>query len=123
MTGAILALARPDLAVTLVESSHKKAAFLRTLVREIPLPNVRVEATRIDALRARAEFAPFDVAISRATWDVPEWLAIGITLVRPGGLVIAMEGADLHDLPPDATRIPVHVPGARRHLILLRKSS
>ena len=117
--GAVLALARPSLAVTLVESSHKKAAFLRTLVRELPLGNVQVEASRVEALPQRQRFVPFDVAISRATWEVPEWLRIGSTLVRPGGLVIGMEGEALHDLPASARRVDVTRPGASRHLVLL----
>lgn len=116
--GAVIALARPDLRVTLVESNHKKVAFLRTLARELPLPNVIVEASRVEALRARPDFTPFDVAVSRATFPVPEWLSVGLTLVHPGGLVIAMEGADLHALPEGATRIDVSLPGATRHLIL-----
>jgi 16S rRNA (guanine527-N7)-methyltransferase len=117
--GAVLALARPDLEVTLVESNQKKAAFLRALVRELSLANVLVEAERIEALREREGFQPFDVAISRATFAVPEWLELGSSLVVPGGLVIAMEGAELNDLPAGAVRVELAVPGASRHLILL----
>jgi 16S rRNA (guanine527-N7)-methyltransferase len=119
--GAVLALACPALSVTLVESSHKKAAFLRTLVRELPLPRVRVESVRVEALREGPGFAPFDVAISRATFDLPDWLKIGLTLVHPSGTVIGMEGEELHPLPDGAIRIEVPVPGATRRLVVLSK--
>jgi 16S rRNA (guanine527-N7)-methyltransferase len=116
--GAIIALARPELEVTLVESNQKKVAFLRALVRELSLANVLVMAERIEALRERDGFQPFDVAISRATFSVPEWLELGPSLVGPGGLVIAMEGAELNELPEGATRVELKLPGASRHLVL-----
>jgi len=97
--GAVIALARPDLTVALVESVHKKAAFLEALRRELPLPNVTVYAQRAEEAAVTA-----DVAISRATWDLPEWLNRGSAFIRPGGTVVGMEGAELHQLPPGATR-------------------
>jgi 16S rRNA (guanine527-N7)-methyltransferase len=115
--GAVIAIERPSLQVTLVESNHKKSAFLEALKREIPLPNVRVRSERVEVLRSAPGFDPFDVAVSRATWDLPEWLAIGRTLVRPGGLVIGMEGAETHDLPPGATRHPYRLGRATRAII------
>jgi hypothetical protein len=51
----------------------------------------------------------FDAAVSRATFDLPEWLALGALLVKPSGLVLGMEGRDQRDLlarnAPTATRI------------------
>ncbi len=103
--GAVIALARPDVAVTLVESNHKKAAFLEALRREVPIPNIRVVADRVETITDR-----FDVATSRATFHLPEWLSIGAKLVRPGGLVLGFEGSQATDLPPEARRIP-YAPG------------
>jgi 16S rRNA (guanine527-N7)-methyltransferase len=108
--GAVIALSRPDVQVTLVESNHKKAAFLEALRREVPLPNIRVLAQRVESIRER-----FDVATSRATFHLPEWLSVGARLVRPGGLVIGFEGAQPTDIPPGARRVP-YAPG--RALIL-----
>jgi 16S rRNA (guanine527-N7)-methyltransferase len=100
--GAVLAIARPTLHVTCVESIHKKVAFLQTLRLEI--------ASNLEPVCARAEQLDrrFDVAISRATWDPPEWLAHGAPLVAPGGLLIAMQTADSPELaaPPGFTREP-----------------
>lgn len=116
--GAVIALARPDLVVTLLEANRKKVAFLQTIRREIPLPNVTVVASRVEQLLASPQFEPFDVAISRATWDLPEWLSWGDRLVRPGGLVIGMEGADRHPLPASSTRVEYMVAGTSRALVL-----
>ena len=114
--GAVLALARPALAVTLVEPIHKKAAFLEALRRELPLPNVTVEIGRVETSPTRA-----DVAISRATWDLLEWLPRGARLVTPGGLVLGIKGAKTHALPPGATRHPYALGGAKRAIITYRE--
>ncbi len=82
----VLAIARPDLFVTAVESIYKKVNFVRTVVRELDL-EVVVEPVRLEAL---AIPAPFDVAVSRATFEPAEWVTRGAELVRPGGLLIAM---------------------------------
>jgi 16S rRNA (guanine527-N7)-methyltransferase len=113
--GAVLALARPDLSVELVESIHKKAAFLETLRREIPLPNVRVHALRAKDWAASLTTPP-DVLVSRAVWDLPDWLARA-SAINPLALILAMEGADQHALPPGATRHPVAHPSGRRSVI------
>ncbi len=116
--GAVVALARPDLAVTLVESNHKKCAFLETLRRELPLPKTRVLSQRIEDVLAKPGFIPFDVAVSRATLDLPDWLALGSRLVQPPGSVLGMEGAEIRDLPPGATRHPYDLGSSTRSLIV-----
>ncbi|RDD71383.1 16S rRNA (guanine(527)-N(7))-methyltransferase RsmG [Paracoccus versutus] len=48
--GIVIAIIRPDLELTLVESDQRKAAFLRNVVRELALPRARVICKRIEAL-------------------------------------------------------------------------
>ncbi len=99
-----LALLRGHLTVELVEPIAKKAAFLRTAIRELAIGDrVSVRVARGEAL-ARAVAADrslaFDVAISRATLAPPKWLALGARLVRPGGRLFALTIADaLPELP------------------------
>jgi 16S rRNA (guanine527-N7)-methyltransferase len=119
--GAILALARPELQVTLVESNRKKAAFLEEVRRVVPVPGLRVEAVRAEDLARRLETAPgqrFDVAVSRATLDLPEWLALGVRLVVPGGAVVGMEGADRHTLLPGAMRHEYTLAGVPKAMVV-----
>ncbi|HXT99896.1 MAG TPA: RsmG family class I SAM-dependent methyltransferase [Polyangia bacterium] len=99
-----LALLRPGLSVELVEPIAKKAAFLRTAIRDLALGDrVSVRMARGEAVaRAIAADRPsaFDVAISRATLAPAKWLALGVRLVRPGGRVFVLTTADaLPELP------------------------
>jgi 16S rRNA (guanine527-N7)-methyltransferase len=92
------------LTVELVEPIAKKAAFLRTAVRELGLGDrVSVRVTRGEAMAEALPADPsaaFDVAISRATLPPHKWLALGRRLVRPGGRVIVLTTPDvLPELP------------------------
>ncbi len=82
-----LALLRPTLRLTLVEPLAKKAAFLRTAVRELGLgARAEVQACRADGLAQGA----FDVAMSRATFAPPVWLTVARGLVHPAGRILVL---------------------------------
>ncbi|MEZ4359136.1 MAG: 16S rRNA (guanine(527)-N(7))-methyltransferase RsmG [Kofleriaceae bacterium] len=90
----------PQLQFTALEPVHKKHAFLRTAARQLGALNLDARAERLeDHLRA-----DYDVAMSRATFDVREWVERGLLRVRPGGRVLAMEGLRRDDLPRDWER-------------------
>ncbi|HTO09121.1 MAG TPA: 16S rRNA (guanine(527)-N(7))-methyltransferase RsmG [Myxococcota bacterium] len=95
--GLPLALARPDLRLTLVEIREKRIAFLRHAVRELGLATEVREAS----IETRPE-APFDFALLRAVAKPERSLALGLPWVKPTGEVWIWAG-------PDAD-----VPGARR---------
>lgn len=89
-----LAVLRPSLSATLVEPIAKKAAFLRTAIRELGLGDrASVHVGRGEAIAKETPRA-FDVAISRATLAPARWLPLGAKLVRPGGRVFALTTAD-----------------------------
>lgn len=67
-----------------VESNGKKTAFLNTCKRELGLANLTVHRTRLEQFSNRG----FNVATSRATFELSQWLALGKKLVVPNGLVI-----------------------------------
>ncbi len=70
--GMVLAIALPRTESTLCEPLHKRAAFLRHVVRELKLERVRVEAKRIESLDTR----PYALITSRAVADTAkliEW--------------------------------------------------
>jgi 16S rRNA (guanine(527)-N(7))-methyltransferase RsmG len=93
-----LALLQAHLTVELVEPIAKKAAFLRTAIRELGIGDrVSVRVERGEAVAqsvAAGRMQAFDVAISRATLAPPKWLELGARLVRPGGRVFALTTAD-----------------------------
>lgn len=95
LPGVLVAITRPQTVVMSIEPVHKKHAFLRTAARELGLTNYDARAERIEDHPTRN----YDVAGSRATWALDEWMARGQTLVRPGGLVLGMEAAITFDVP------------------------
>ncbi len=115
--GLIIAVARPDVRVTMLEPVNKKTAFLRAAARELFAGNVDARAERLEAHAS----ADYDVATSRATWAVPEWLSRAAPFVRPGGVILAMEGREQHALPDPATRHPYQLGNKTRAIISLPK--
>jgi 16S rRNA (guanine527-N7)-methyltransferase len=118
-----LAILCPHLRIQLIEPIAKKAAFLRTAIRELKL------GERMTVVGKRAEtFVPadFDVAISRATLPPPAWMALGAQLVRPGGrvFVLASSKAEVTPIPASLTEDGTwsYLDG-RRTLLELRRST
>ncbi|MCP5059644.1 MAG: 16S rRNA (guanine(527)-N(7))-methyltransferase RsmG [bacterium] len=112
----VLALLRPDAQITMVEPIGKKHAFLRAMIRELPLPNAEALQARVDHLSTEDEF---DVAISRATWPIEEWLARARPGLLPGRRILGQAGANLPELPPDVTVHAYEHMKSRRHVVVL----
>lgn len=117
--GVVIAIARPELKVTALEPIHKKHAFLCTVKRELGLKNLHPWAQRMEVHREQAGFSPYDVAISRATFALPEWLSKGRALVRTGGVIVGMEGRERHPLPDGAQRYEYTLRGRTRAIVVL----
>jgi 16S rRNA (guanine527-N7)-methyltransferase len=96
LPGVPLAIARPDVAVTLVEATGKKTAFLDLVVEALALDNVTVVQARIeDVGQNRGDSrgrALYDVAVSRAVGPLPVVLEYSLPLLKVGGRVLAMKG-------------------------------
>ena len=110
--GAVVAIMRPAVEVVALEPVHKKQAFLATVRRELGLENFRPLAQRLADHMQEAGYRPYDVAMSRATFALPRWLAEGAALVHESGVVLGMEGAEQHDLPAGAQRLAYGLPAA-----------
>ena len=128
LPGIPLAIARPGLEVTLVESNGKKARFLREAVRTLRLANAEVAESRIEALDRPGAFAAIT---ARALATLPDILAAGGHLPAADGRLLAMKGVRPDDeitaLPPGwAVRDihPLRVPGldAERHLVVVGRT-
>ena len=126
--GIPLAIARPEWHFSLVDSNHKKVAFMTQAAIELKLANVETHAVRVEDY---APDAPFDVVISRAFSDLATFAATSAHHLAPEGVLAAMKGVhpdeELADLPKDFAVIAkpaLAVPGleAARHLILLRRN-
>jgi len=82
--GLALALFRPDLRVTLVESRAKRVSFLRAVIDEVARPDVTIRHARGESLGGACAW---NVAVSRATLRPDMWLDLGRKLVSSGGTV------------------------------------
>ena len=127
LPGIPLAVALPRAHVTLLESSHKKNAFLQQAKLELKLDNVAVACERVETWRPGRMF---EVVISRAFSDLTEFVNLAGRHAAPGGRLAAMKGIYPHEelaqLPSGwtlASAVPLNVPGlrARRHLLLIEK--
>ncbi len=87
LPGVPLAIARPELAVTLVESNGKKARFLREAARSLPLPNVTVAEARVQDATGT-----FDTVTARAFASLADMLAWGGHLLAGDGRWLALKG-------------------------------
>lgn len=125
LPGIPLAIARPELQVTLIDSIAKKTAFLLQAKAELGLENVKVVTGRVEDFRPEA---PFDAITSRAFSDLKEFVTLTRHLLKPAGRWLAMKGLLPHEeigvLPPWAkvsANIELRIPGldASRHLIVL----
>jgi 16S rRNA (guanine527-N7)-methyltransferase len=94
LPGLAVAIARPDLRVTLVEPLLRRTTFLDEVVRELDLSHVRVVRGRAEDLHG---FETFDVVTSRAVAPLERLLGWSMPLVAPTGALVAMKGRTIHD--------------------------
>jgi 16S rRNA (guanine527-N7)-methyltransferase len=123
--GIPVALARPDLAVTLLDSSSKKCTFLEQARAELGLANVRVVCERVEQWKPQERF---DAVVSRAFAELSDFVTQARHLVQPGGRLLAMKGVypfeEIARVPQShrvASVVELAVPtlDAKRHLVLM----
>ena len=88
-----LKIARPEIAVTLVESVKKKASFLRHIVRTVKLKGIEVMDKRTEELPA-ACLAAYDVVTARAFANMDLALTTGRPFLKPGGQIVLSRGPE-----------------------------
>lgn len=110
----VAAICLPATDFTSLEPVHKKHAFLRTAARELSLPNLEARAQRIED----HSITDYDAAMSRATFDLVEWLALGRAHVTTSGIVLGFEAVPRDDLPPTAARHPYELGGKHRAIVV-----
>jgi 16S rRNA (guanine527-N7)-methyltransferase len=90
--GIPVAIARPELEVTLVDSVQKKVAFLKSALAELRLPKVRAQAARLEGNPSREDLPRVHAAVARAFAAPAQWLTLAEQYVLPGGVAICMLG-------------------------------
>lgn len=87
-----LAIARPDIAFTLVESTKKKGDFLRAVSSQVGATNVRVEASRAEQLHKSTHTAAYGVVTARAVARLTQLIEWTAPFVRSGGTLLFIKG-------------------------------
>ncbi len=127
LPGIPLAIARPELSVSMVDTVQKKATFLQQAAIQLGLKNVTVHHARVEQLAGH-----YAQISSRAFAEIGLFTSLTRHLLAPGGRWLAMKGIrpddEIATLPADIVVdqiIPLHVPGldAERHLIILKAGS
>ena len=106
LPGLVLAIARPDLRLTLVEPLLRRTVFLDEVIDALGLSHVTVVRARAEELHGTARFA---VVTSRAVAPLGRLLDWSMPLVRPGGVLVAMQGRTAED------EVRAAAAGLRRH--------
>lgn len=91
--GVPLAIARPELTVTLLDSLGKRVEFLREACEALELKNTVCVHQRAEEF-AETQREQFDTAVSRAVAALPMLCELCLPLVKPGGRMLAMKSAN-----------------------------
>lgn len=98
LPGLVLAVRRPDLTVRAIEPLLRRTTFLEEVTAELGLSNVTVVRGRAEDLgRGQPLTAAADVVTARAVAPLDRLLGWCLPLVRPGGVLLAIKGADASD--------------------------
>ena len=100
--GIPLAIYRPDLAVTLVDSNSKKTAFLRQAVIELGLNNVQVITERVENIKE----IQFDTIVSRAFAELGDFVRLTEQILAKNGEWLAMKGVYPYE---EVDRLPENI--------------
>lgn len=93
LPGIPLRIAFPDLRLTLLEATAKKARFLETTVEELDLSGIEVVTCRAEEVGAIPGYRDsFDVTVARAVAALPVVVEYCAPLMKTGGAIIAMKG-------------------------------
>jgi 16S rRNA (guanine527-N7)-methyltransferase len=129
LPGIVLAIVRPDMKVSMIDTVHKKTAFLTQVKAELGLANVTVYTARVEQLQVSDKF---DVITSRAFADLSDFVNWSSHLLAEQGRYIALKGVapqEEQQRLPAAWRVsgvePLQVPklGAERHLVFIEKAT
>jgi 16S rRNA (guanine527-N7)-methyltransferase len=92
--GLVLKIARPELKVTVIDSTAKKITFCREVIRVLKLSGARALHTRSEEFaHMRSERERYDVVTARAVAALPTLAEYLLPFVAVGGMCVAMKGA------------------------------
>ncbi len=132
--GIVLRIFYPDLELTLLDSNHKKIAFLEVVIKELNLKNVTCINSRAENLpKTYREY--FDIVTSRAVAHLRILLELSIPYLKVGGKLIAMKGLSEEEIKEsakilekldstivDTIKFNLPIEGSNRSLVIVQKN-
>ncbi len=126
LPGLIIAITRPEVEVTTIDTVQKKAIFMRQVKAELGLFNAQVVHGRVEAYVPPTRFSQ---VISRAFSDIALFKQLTAHLIAPQGRWLAMKGVAPSDelaqakvIPKEVIRLYVPYLQAERHLIVFENT-
>ncbi len=133
LPGIVIAIwarhAQPQMRIEMIDTVHKKTAFLTQVKAELGLANVKVNTGRVEQFEPAEKF---DVITSRAFADLGDFVRWSGHLLQPGGRMLALKGqaeTTQREVLPDGWKIvrdvQLKVPGmdAERHVLQVERSA
>jgi len=127
LPGIVLAICKPELQVTTIDTVQKKAIFMRQVKGELGLNNLSTVHARVENFQPSE---PFEIVISRAFSEIALFIQLTKHLIAVNGQWLAMKGVmpsgELERLPLTPSKIiPLKVAGldAERHLVVFENNS
>ncbi len=133
--GIVLKIVWPQLSLTLIDATAKKAAFLAAVVDELTLDRCLVLTGRAERLaHDPALRGQFDLVLARAVAPLPALMELTLPFARVGGRVVSPKGSRAGDelaasanalrlLHGKALLVPFHVPGPPQSLAIVIKQA
>jgi 16S rRNA (guanine527-N7)-methyltransferase len=91
--GIPIKIIRPEIDMYLIESSGKKSAFLKHIIRELQLKKIEVIEKRIEETKVNQQIpVSVDVAVTRALFTVKDFIKKASHIVKQGGMLILNKG-------------------------------
>ena len=127
LPGIVLAICKPELQVTTIDTVQKKAIFMRQVKGELGLDNLTAVHARVENFQPSE---PIELVISRAFSEIALFIQLTKHLIAENGQWFAMKGvmpsAELEGLPVQPSSIiPLKVAGldAERHLLVFKNAA
>ncbi len=119
--GMPLAIAYPDLRVTLLEATSKKVRFLDAVARELGLENVTAVHGRAEEFARKVEQrARYDFVVARALAPMRTLVEYTLPFARRGGVLIAYKAVEAERETAEAQRAIKALGGRAREIIPVR---
>lgn len=118
LPGLVLAIARPQVQFTLIETMQRRVNFLNAAVEKLGLKNVEVVRSRAEELHGKRYF---DVVTARAVAALDKLATWALPLVKAGGQMVAMKGQsaaeEISKAEPALSKLGIAAPVAQIELI------